>query len=60
MGGMWTDNRPAVANWYINVQARDSYRMAITDFVPPKEITILRKYGGLAWQKIKAMLDALE
>jgi glutathione S-transferase len=60
MGGMWTDNRPAVANWYINVQARDSYRMAITDFVPPKEIAILRKYGGLAWQEIKAMLDALE
>lgn len=51
---MW-QGRPQVADWYRRLQARPSFKVAITDLIPQREIDVLRT-GGRDRAKIEEIL----
>jgi glutathione S-transferase len=52
------DARPGVADWYARVAARPSYGPAVTEYLAPPMVAMLRANGNDAWPEIAALLDA--
>jgi len=55
---MWTENKPAVREWFERIKARPNFTSAITGFVSDAD---MEPYHGLqewAWPKARLLLEA--
>jgi glutathione S-transferase len=50
--------RPKVADWLARIAARSSYGSAITDFLVPQLVAMLRANGAEVWPEIDALTKA--
>jgi glutathione S-transferase len=58
MSGMWQDGRyPRLERWYAAMSARDSFRSAVVDWVPPELGAEMLHNGQLSWPKVAAILQ---
>ena len=46
--------RPRVAEWYAAVQARPSYKTAVSDWVPDLVVDLFRNQGEAVWARRRA------
>jgi glutathione S-transferase len=54
----WWQTRPALAAWFAAMQARPSYRTAITNWLNADYLTLMAAQGPQAWPLITARLTA--
>lgn len=57
LSGLWTERRPHLAAWWQRVKARPTFEPALLKFVPPPLFEIMRRHGGDAWPKVKAIVQ---
>lgn len=53
------DERPALADWLLRVQARASYHRAVEQWMPQEIVDMLRANGSEEWPAIQSMLRSL-
>lgn len=50
------DERPAVADWLLRMQARASYHQAVEQWMPEEIVDMLRANGSEEWPATQSML----
>lgn len=57
LSGLWTEQRPHLADWWQRVKARPTFEPALYQFVPPPLFALMRQHGGEAWPRVKSILQ---
>lgn len=57
LSAMWAE-RPAVADWYARATGRASYGTAITEWINPAYMPLMKEKGQDAWPRIAEILGA--
>ena len=55
---MWTEDRPAVTDWFDRIQARPNYTQAISNFVSDADMISYQGLEEWAWSKAQSLLKA--
>jgi glutathione S-transferase len=58
MQGLWAE-RPNVTDWYMRLQERDAFKVAILDWDNPGYIANMTKKGAIAWPQVQVLLNAV-
>jgi glutathione S-transferase len=53
---MWTEERPALMDWYDRIQARPNYTQAISNFVSDADLVPYKGLDKWAWSKVQSLL----
>jgi glutathione S-transferase len=57
LSGLWTARRPRLSDWWQRVKARPTFVPALLNYVPPALFEIMRKHGGEAWPRVRAIVQ---
>ena len=58
LSGMWTENRPHLADWFKRVKARPSFEPALFGYLPMPLRALMKERGAEAWPLARAILQA--
>jgi glutathione S-transferase len=57
MSGMWTINRPRVANWFDLIKGRQAFKSAVVDWCSSDLTNDMQNFGGESWPFVRRLLD---
>jgi hypothetical protein len=61
LSGLWSEGRrPAVAEWLERVRKRPSFEKAVTAWIPPPLMTVMRSFGESVSAEIRQVIAATE